>query len=63
MSTARLAGKKIDDVLYPNIEPYKTGMLKVSNLQFSHKRFYYINSIILHPENDFAASNLHIFYN
>ena len=33
MSTARLAGKKIDDVLYPNIEPYKTGMLKVSNLQ------------------------------
>merc|ERR1712088_1110893 len=32
MSTARLAGKKIDDVLYPNIEPYKTGMLKVSDL-------------------------------
>ena len=45
MSTARLAGKKIDDVLYPNIEPYKTGMLKVSNLRYSHERFYYINSI------------------
>ena len=29
MSTARLAGKTIDDVLYPKIEPYKTGMLKV----------------------------------
>ena len=29
MSTARLDGKKIDDVLYPKIEPYKTGMLKV----------------------------------
>ena len=29
MSTARLAGKKIDDILYPKLEPYKTGMLKV----------------------------------
>ena len=32
MTTARSAGKKIDDVLYPKIEPYKTGMLKVSDL-------------------------------
>ena len=29
MSTARLSGKVLDDVLYPNIEPYKTGMLQV----------------------------------
>ena len=32
MSTTRLAGKKIDDVLYPKITPYQTGMLKVSSL-------------------------------
>merc|ERR1712038_617320 len=32
MTTARLDGKKIDDVLYPTIEPYKTGMLRVSDL-------------------------------
>jgi len=32
MATARLAGKTIDDVLYPKIEAHKTGMLKVSPL-------------------------------
>ena len=29
MSTARLSGKTLDDVLYSDIEPYKTGMLPV----------------------------------
>lgn len=32
MTTARLSGKTINDVLYPPIEPHKTGMLKVSTL-------------------------------
>ena len=32
MATARLAGKTINDVLYPDIEPHKTGMLQVSTL-------------------------------
>lgn len=45
MSTARLAGKKIDDVLYPNIEPYKTGMLKVSYCQYSHRNSLLIKNI------------------
>ena len=35
MSTARLAGKILDDVLYPEIEPYETGMLQVG-LKGSH---------------------------
>ena len=29
MATARLSGKTLDDVLYPEIDPYETGMLQV----------------------------------
>ena len=29
MATARQAGKTLDDILYPDLEPYKTGMLQV----------------------------------
>ena len=42
MATARLAGKTIDDVLYPNIEPHKTGMLQVCRLPEK----YYLNHAI-----------------
>ena len=27
--TTRMSGKTLDDILYPNIEPHKTGMLQV----------------------------------
>ena len=45
MTTARLAGKQIDDVLYPKLEPYKTGMLKVKYFHFieiqMYQRYFY----------------------
>ena len=57
MSTARLAGKTIDDVLYPKIEPYKTGMLKVSQQQ----KCQWIFQIITNPNLDFLSSSLFIY--
>ena len=27
--TTRMSGKRLDDILYPHIEPHKTGMLQV----------------------------------
>ena len=41
MSTARLSGKTLDDVLYPAIDPHKTGMLQVGVYQASKIRNIY----------------------
>ena len=38
--TTRMSGKTLDDILYPHIEPHKTGMLQVRFIltaMFLHK--------------------------